>query len=193
MPATSLPIGSRAPAPEALVFPALDALATLYGYPREDAAAGAAAALAVVATDCPDAADDLTPLEEHLRTSDRAACEELYVRTFELNPVCALEVGWQLYGEQYARGTFLVRAQQLCRDAAVDPGTELADHLPNVLRVLARLEGPSAGALAVRFAGPAVRGMCEKLAGAGGNPYRGLLSATARVLERHYGGEVESE
>ena len=30
--------------------------------------------------------------------------QELYTHTFELNPVCALEVGWQLYGEEYARG-----------------------------------------------------------------------------------------
>ena len=177
-----------------VVYPALDVLADFYGYPGLQAPANGKQALEVLLAECPDAADDLQPLHEHLEQSELAACEELYVRTFELNPVCALELGWQLYGEQYARGAFLVRAQKLCRDAGVAQGTELADHLPTMLRVLARLQGPSAGPLAVRFAGPAVRGMHEKLSTAGAsNPYCGLLSATARVIERHYGGEVESE
>jgi len=176
------------------VFPALDVLADLYRYPGSQTAFNGDHTVEVLEPECPDAVDYLRPLLEHLATSDLAACEELYVRTFELNPVCALEIGWQLYGEQYSRGTFLVRAQQLLREVGLPPGTELADHLPTVLRIVARLQGPSAGALAMRFTVPAVRGMHEKLsAAAPTNPYCGLLSATARVLERHYGGEVESE
>jgi nitrate reductase delta subunit len=27
--------------------------------------------------------------------------QELFTRTFDLNPVCTLEIGWQLYGEDY--------------------------------------------------------------------------------------------
>jgi len=34
--------------------------------------------------------------------------QELYTRTFDLSPLCSLEAGWQLYGEDYARGSFLV-------------------------------------------------------------------------------------
>ena len=30
--------------------------------------------------------------------------EETFTRTFDVNPACALEVGWHLFGEEYARG-----------------------------------------------------------------------------------------
>lgn len=175
-------------------LPALDALAALYSYPGPRAPANAKHAIEVLGSECPDAVGDLRPLQEHLAAAASTASEELFLRTFELNPVCALDVGWQLYGEQYARGAFLVRVQGLARSAGVDPGTELADHLPNVLRVLARLEGASAGALAVRFALPAVETMRATLRKAApDNPYCGLLAATARVIARHYGGEVDGE
>jgi len=174
------------------VLPALDAVALLYRYPGPQAQADVKHAMTVLADECPVAVDDLRPLFERLATAALADREDLFVRTFELNPACALEIGWQLFGEQYARGTFLVRAQQLCREVGVDPGTELADHLPNVLRVLARLTGPSAGALALRFTLPAVREMHVSLGKkSAANPYVGLLRATARVLERHYGGEAD--
>ena len=44
---------------------------------------------------------DLTPEQQ----------QELFVRTFDLNPLCSLEVGWQLYGE--ARGGHIPGAVQI--------------------------------------------------------------------------------
>jgi len=32
--------------------------------------------------------------------------------TFDINPACALEVGWHLFGEDYMRGQFLVRMRE---------------------------------------------------------------------------------
>ena len=156
MPATALAVRD----------PALEAVAALYAYPRTGAAEAARRAQARIAAASPDAAAHLDPLVRLLETAELAACEEQYVRTFELNPVCALEVGWQIYGEQYARGAFLVRMRELAREAGVDCGSELPDHLPNVLRVLARLDGPSAARLATRFTAPAVAAMADRL-GAG--------------------------
>ena len=172
---------------------ATDALVTLYAYPNGALRGAASAALSAVAAESPAAAELLEPLVAHLTSADLAACEELFVTTFELNPVCALEVGWQMYGEQYARGAFLVKLQGLTREAGLPPPTELADHLPNVLRVVARVADPTAHKLATTFTLPALAKMTEALAAQAANPYRGLLAATTTLLENRFGAEVTRE
>ncbi len=54
------------------------------------------------------------------------SCEELYTRTFDLNPVCALEIGWHLFGEDYERGAFLVRMRDQLRRARARRGHRTA-------------------------------------------------------------------
>jgi len=158
----------------------------LYGYPKADRAVVAQTALTTISRENAEATEMLRPLVAFLTDSPLAECEELYVRTFELNPVCALEIGWQLYGEQYARGAFLVRARELMREVGVPENTELPDHLPNILRVLARLRSPSVEKLAAKFTAPAVRGMVEKLSDRPDDPYRGLLAATTKLIEGYF-------
>ena len=78
----------------------------------------------------------------------------------------------------------MVRMAQLSREVDVDPGTELADHLPNVLRVLARLRTPSRARLARRFTQPALRKMCGRLEEKGARrPYVALMEAAVAVLD----------
>src|SRR5262249_35690032 len=89
-----------------------DALAGRLAYPRPGYHATVA--------DCQRVLTDLVPEAGHLvaafgeRIAGLAAedLEELYTRTFDLNPVCSLEVGWHLFGENYSRGEFLVRMRQ---------------------------------------------------------------------------------
>jgi nitrate reductase assembly molybdenum cofactor insertion protein NarJ len=66
--------------------------------------------------------------------------QEAFTRTFELNPLCALEVGWQLYGENYDRGKFIVNMRQKIRELGINESTELPDHLFHILLILGRLE-----------------------------------------------------
>ena len=66
--------------------------------------------------------------------------QELFIQTFDLNPVCSLEMGWHLFGENYDRGLLLVKMRQLLRAHGIAEGAELPDHLPNGLRLLARME-----------------------------------------------------
>jgi nitrate reductase delta subunit len=73
------------------------------------------------------------------RGQSTEAMQEAFTQTFDLNPVCALEVGWQLFGEEYERGAFMVHMRQLLRDHAVPEGGELPDHLSSLLAVLPRL------------------------------------------------------
>jgi nitrate reductase delta subunit len=51
-------------------------------------------------------------------------------------------VGFAVYGESYQRGEFLAALTRAFREEGVDPGSELPDHLANVLRYLARAQNP---------------------------------------------------
>jgi len=66
--------------------------------------------------------------------------QELYTRTFEVQAVTTLGVGYVLFGDDYKRGALLSNLNREHNDADNDCRGELADHLPNVLRLLPKLE-----------------------------------------------------
>lgn len=84
-------------------------------------------------------------LERFLRTVEELSLgewEELYTRTLDLTPTTAPYVGFAAYGESYQRGELLAALVRAYRELDLDPGSELPDHLANVLRYLARCERP---------------------------------------------------
>jgi len=141
------------------------------------------------------AAAFLWDLLEETRGMSTPDLQELYTRTFDLNPVCALDVGWHLYGEAYERGRFLVRMREMLRQVGIAEGTELPDHLTAVLPALGRLAPEEAGAFAAAYVLPALRRMLEGLAGKD-NPYEKALAAARLLLEGRVqapAGAVEEE
>lgn len=62
--------------------------------------------------------------------------EEYFVRTFEVEALCCMDIGFVLFGEDYKRGDFLSQMQREQTIAGNPLGSELADHLPNVLTLL---------------------------------------------------------
>jgi nitrate reductase molybdenum cofactor assembly chaperone NarJ/NarW len=66
--------------------------------------------------------------------------QELFTRTFDLNPACTLEIGWHLYGEEYQRGEFLVKMRYQLRERGIEESAELPDHLTHALQLLDRME-----------------------------------------------------
>jgi nitrate reductase molybdenum cofactor assembly chaperone NarJ/NarW len=107
--------------------------------------------------------------------------QELYTRTFDLNPVCALEVGWQLYGEDYGRGEFLVAMRQQLRRHGIPESRELPDHLSNLLSLLDRMEPEEAKNLTEAFLLPALHKMLAGFPDQN-NLYRNVLLAIAKLL-----------
>ncbi len=170
---------------EATVRKGFDEVAALLEYPQRRLADAVDRAVSAMGEACPGGAARLLPLREFADTADLNASQELFVRTFELNPVCALEIGWQMYGERYARGTFLVRMRELMRQVGLPETSELADHLANVLRVAARADDATAAKLARSFALPSLVKMRAEFApGKDGerNPYASVLDAAADLL-----------
>lgn len=114
--------------------------------------------------------------------------EELYTNTFDIHAICFLEVGYVLFGEDYKRGHLLVKLQELLQEFDVDSGHELADHLPNLLTLLPRLNDArpeEAKALVGKIILPALdkmlQGFSEK-----GNPYAEPLKAVKSLLESDF-------
>lgn len=106
--------------------------------------------------------------------------EELYTRTFDLNPDASLETGWQLHGETYERGAHLVRMRELLRRCGVEESGELPDHLTPLLRALGRMSEADASSFARACLARPVAKALDALPGED-NPYRALLQA-ARLL-----------
>jgi len=82
--------------------------------------------------------------------------QELFTSTFDWNPATSLDLGWHLYGEQYARGEFLVKMREEMRRYGVPETSELPDHMTNVLRVVARMDPETAQKFVREYVAPAV-------------------------------------
>ena len=119
-----------------------------------------------------------------------ADLEELYTQTFDLNPVCSLEVGWHLFGENYSRGEFLVLMRQELRKHGLPESTELPDHLTHVLPAVARMEAQQATRFASTYILPALEKMQAGLAGKD-SPYQDVLEAIRDVLISAHGCRSE--
>ena len=122
--------------------------------------------------------------------------EELYTQTFDLNPVCTLEVGWHLYGEQYERGRFLVRTRELLTDVGLDEGGELPDFLPSLLMALP-LSSPQEASDIAAYLIPALRKMCTAMEDKGltgkAEVYHPILRSVRDALEARVPAESIEE
>ena len=109
--------------------------------------------------------------------------QELYAQSFDLNPNCALEIGYHLFGEDYKRGAFLANLRETQGDLELGREQQLPDYLPVLLRLLVRLEDDELrGSLAGHCMVPGIR----KIIGAfkQENPFVDLLKAVLAGLEK---------
>lgn len=126
-----------------------------------------------------------------LELSTLEELEELYTRTFDINPVASLEIGWHLYGETYERGSFLVTMRALMRRFGIQESTELPDHLSNVLQVMGAMEPAEANPFYSQYLLPALTKIVNAFTGQN-NPFEHLLAALKTFLEKQTTVGVES-
>lgn len=62
--------------------------------------------------------------------------EELYTRTFDLSPVVAPYLGYQIWGDGYPRGNFMAALNRAYHVQGMEDEGELPDHLGLILRYL---------------------------------------------------------
>lgn len=160
-------------------------LADLLRYPGEDYLPHLGDCARVLGPVQPDAARLLDDLAARLEGLPVEQVQELFIQTFDLSPVCSLELGWHLFGENYERGALLVKMRQELRRYALPESEELPDHLTHALALLSRMEPERAEEFAGACVLPALTKMLEALEGKE-NPMENILQATARVLRSRY-------
>ncbi len=87
-----------------------------------------------------DAATELDRFIELLPCDDLQAMQELFTRSFDVQAATTLDIGYVLFGDDYKRGILLANLNREHRKASIDTGTELADYIPNLLRLMAVIE-----------------------------------------------------
>lgn len=115
-----------------------DALSAVFTHPGPSYLSDLARAIEAVEHDHPKAAEQLRELERLLPKGNPLMLEELFTRTFDVQPITSLDVGYTLFGEDYKRGALLANLSREHTVAKNDCGAELADNLTNVLRLLPR-------------------------------------------------------
>lgn len=109
--------------------------------------------------------------------------QERYTHAFDLNPVCALEVGFHLFGENYKRGVFLANLRETESSFDLGQGHQLPDYLPVLLRLLDHLEDAELrSSLISECLIPAVNKMNEALRKID-SPYADLMAVIGATLQ----------
>lgn len=130
--------------------------AKLFEYPGEDYHANTEQCLEALRREHSDAAASLEEFCTPIRSLSTDDLRELFTRTFDLNPMCTLEIGWQLYGEDYQRGEFLVKMREQLREYDLRESGELPDHVTHALVLLAHLEPDEAAEFAGSYLLPSL-------------------------------------
>ncbi|MEO8593134.1 MAG: molecular chaperone TorD family protein [Candidatus Solibacter sp.] len=156
----------------------LEVIAGLLEYPTVGYHAQLDGAAAAIARTDAAAAQHVQAFADAVRGLGLSEMEELYIQTFDLNPDACLDIGWHLFGEDYARGEFLVKLREEMRRYGIVEREELPDSLLTVLPLAARMPEEDAMPFRARFLRPAVEKM-RKAVPAESNPYANLLAALA--------------
>ena len=110
-------------------------LAGLFDFPDASYRSRAKRLLASIGKRYPQAAAELQLFIDVMPSSENAL-QELYTRTFEVQSLTTLSVGYILFGDDYKRGDLLANLNREHGLVGNDCRGELADHLPNMLRLI---------------------------------------------------------
>ncbi len=114
-------------------------LADIFDFPRADYFNKVKAAEELLKDYNPDTLSVLNEFTRFLNITPPEKVEELYLRTFDIQAVTTLDIGYVLFGDDYKRGELLVNLSKEHQKADNDCGHELADHLPNLLRLIPKI------------------------------------------------------
>ena len=110
--------------------------ASLLSYPNKETLTKVESLQEFLNQNYPDAAEIMREFTEFAKIIPLWKWEEIYTRTFDVQAITTLDVGYVLFGDDYKRGELLVNLSKEHTKAGNDCATELADHLPNLLRLL---------------------------------------------------------
>jgi nitrate reductase assembly molybdenum cofactor insertion protein NarJ len=161
-------------------------IAQLFTYPTGDLRSATVQLMVEFQKYGQSAVDEFLHVAQHFTSKPTSELQEYYIRTFDVNAACYLDIGYVLFGEESKRGQFLLNMKNEQLKAGNDCGTEFADHLPNVLTLLPKIgDHLFREELVVSMVLPALRHMLENFR-TEENRYRGLLKLLVSVLETDF-------
>lgn len=160
--------------------------AGLLAYPTAELPGQVAECLALVSPLSGEAASRLASFQQFVAQTTRARLEEVYTGTFDLQVMCYPYVGYQLFGESYKRGAFMVGLKAQYRQYGFAVENELPDHLAVVLSFLAVIDDAGlCRSVVVEGLTPALAKMWRGLEGKD-TPYGNLISGLLSLLTAVY-------
>ena len=158
----------------------LEAVTALFTYPRTDYASAVENAVACSGSVAP----ALLEFARDIAAMPLNGLQELYTTTFDLSPICALDLGWHLFGEDYKRGLFLARMRRELRVHNIPETCELPDHLSRALLLLARMGPTQAEEFVCAIVAPALERMLKCMPS--DNLFICLLQAVQQLITLHF-------
>jgi len=163
--------------------------ADMFRYPDERMVSKAKAFLKLVSKQFPQLSQKLAVFVSTIETMSTREQEEYFLKTFDVQALSYLDIGYVMFGEDYKRAQLLVNLQKEHKVAGVDCGNVLADHLPNVLNLLAKTNNYDfAVELGYIITAPAVKFMLTRFKNID-NYYKGLLEVLLEMLQHDFPGE----
>ncbi len=155
-------------------------LADVFRYPSADYLEQVRRCQAELETAYPEASEELGKFVAYATDVTHQQRQELFVKTFEVQALCYLDLGFVIFGEDYKRGMFLVHMKREHERVGNDYGTELPDHLANVLVLIEKTTDEEfRNDLVAGIAIPAIRKMLE------GFDNSRIKERVARLKKRH--------
>lgn len=111
-------------------------LSELFIYPKADIFETVIEIQDFLNTNYPEAGKEFVRFSEFIANSTFYQIEEIFQKTFHIQAICFLDLGYVIFAEDYKRGEFLVNMKVEQEKHNNDYGYELADNLPYVLRLL---------------------------------------------------------
>lgn len=116
-----------------------DLLASLFSYPDEKLRIDSEAAHRLLESKYISASKFFNEFYLFSKSISLIKWQEIYTRTFDVQAITTLDLGYVLFGDDYKRGELLVNLSKEHKNYNIDCGSELGDHLPNVLRLVTQL------------------------------------------------------
>ena len=114
-------------------------------------------------------------------STPHTSVEEIYTSTFDLQPSCYPYIGYQLFGEDYKRGSFMAKLKEVYKDYDFEyDEKELPDHISIVLSFLPHYTFEEREEFIEYCLLPSIKKMSEGLSDE--NPYKKVLSALLKLL-----------
>jgi nitrate reductase assembly molybdenum cofactor insertion protein NarJ len=115
-------------------------LSEMFRYPESDFPEKVRQCQKMLTEHYPEAAETFAPFSKYVDEAVGDELEILFTRTFDVQPISYLDIGYVLFVEDYKRGEFLVNMKREQEEAGNDCGTDLPDNLPNILTLIPKLE-----------------------------------------------------